>query len=449
MKRHFFFVVASLYLSTTGCGPAKVSGATATDDEQEINLAFVANINGPKSTQDSTPVTVVRPGKVTVDNALTRRDGSELSATDVKKESRYLRLYVTDYEPKNSKEIMKKKVWWWQNWQSSLTFEMPNSVANQKLRLFVTLVRVEPKTNKDTFVQITPIDLYVDGKGSGVTWLMRPQFIPAVKDTEIPLRVEVGSQGAPLEGAPVAESTTDGTTWSEIAIEKWTPIVDKTNVFTFLVRYPFAEEKPFRVRLKLKDTIGNQTVSDYSPNLVGRTDFNFVPATENERLACKDGANAGASKLVVMAPTTVLCRGRGSNGEATAVRKLPVVLDNRGAAPFKLAKDVTGLLGGLEYGLTAGGKDIRTVNVLHPALLTDELLKSPVFYNWELDLTRISASNRIWVTLDRNIVGKYSSSGTASQGNTCYAATPGYPTVELQNRATQLVLQDSVFPCDE
>jgi hypothetical protein len=447
MKNRILLLMGTLLLMSVSCGPTKIQSRYASKNNA-IDLALVADVKGAKSTEDSSPVRLVRPGKISVESTLTRRDGTALTSESLKTESQYLRLYVTDYIPQNSKDIEEKKVWWWQNWSSSLTFELPNSVANKKLRLFITLVKVSPESNTETFLQTIPLDLFVDGSFAGVTWLSRPQYIPAAQNARIPLQVEIGLQGAPIEGSPKVESTIDGSTWSEIAIENWKPIADKPNTFEFSVQYPFIGEKPFRIRLKMKDTIGNEAVSDFSPNLIGRSDFEFRAATDSERQACKDGANASASQLVLMAPTSVLCRARGVNGEITASRKLTILIDNRGSVPFKLAAEATGLSGDMEYALNGGGTDARAQNIVHSKILSTDLLKAPIEYNWDIDITRISVSKVINARLDKNIAGKYSSSGTSAQGNTCYSGA-GYPAAVFQNPAANVMLQDSVFPCYE
>jgi hypothetical protein len=447
MRTHLSLFSGISFALTVACGPTKIPGSSSAQG-QLPDLSFASAFTGSLSTQDANPVTTVRPGKVSIANDLRRRDGTELTPESLKTESQYLRLYVTDYEPQNPKEIEEKKVWWWQNWSPTVTFELPSSAANKKLRLFITLSKVNPKTNAETLIQTTPVDLFVDGKSTGIAWLSPAQFIPAAQNAEISLKAEIATQGAPLEGTPTAESTTDGTTWSAIAIEKWTPDTSKPNVYTFSVRYPFQDEKPFRVRLKAKDAIGNLAVSDYSPNLIGRADFLFAPATDSERASCKDSANAPASRLVVMAPSSVLCRARGATGEVTANRKLSLLIDNRGSAPFRLAPEASGLLGNLQYTLTSGDNHIRTTNITHPSLLTSDLLKAPLMYYWEMEISRITVSGEIKVTLDKNLAGKYSSSGTAAQSNTCYSA-PGYPAVTIQNPTSHIVLQDSPFPCDE
>ncbi len=138
------------------------------------------------------------------------------------------------------------------------------------------------------------ISFLFDDTPPTIAWESPSQYVPAVANAVIEAKFKVTE----ISGAPfVSDFTLSGldgaSSSSPIMVESSSRTAD---TFTFTFKYPFAEERDFRLRVKFKDVAGNEFISPVSKNLVGT---NLAPITV---------ANNNASKVRSVLASKYLCR---------------------------------------------------------------------------------------------------------------------------------------------
>lgn len=438
--------LAGLALLALSCGPTKTHVTT-----KSSGYALATAVSAPKGEGgDANALPVVKPGKMTVNNQLVSAStGAALSENYVKGEASVLNLYVTTFETSDVDDFYTKKVVWFQPWSKTMTFTIPDTLSNQKGTLFVTLTRMNKATNEEEIINQVPLEFFVDASGLTISWVSKAQFVPAAQNAPIVLKVKLQGEGAPLASAPTAEASANGTDWTALPLSDWTEIGDE--VYQFTILYPHATEKPFRVRVKAKDVLGNESVSAMSPNLVGRAGLSLA-VPDAERSACKDGAGKAASNLQLHLASTVLCRAVAEDGSLKAERRAVLLAQNRGSVPLTFSDPEVNLISSMVDYLSLGGNqalsDQRFRNFAITPFTAPGFVQEPITLGYVLEQNRWAEASQILITFDRTEAGFHSTSDAVAQGNTCYPSAKPFPTVEIQNKASGLVLQDSDLPCD-
>jgi hypothetical protein len=161
-------------------------------------------------------------------------------------------------------------------------------------------------------------------------------LIPAIKDANVTITARAVSSGLRYGPAnfPQLEMTEDGTNWSAVAgvafaVTRSEAAATGQEVWSISFPYPFADERPLRLRLKGTPEGGAELVSNISKRIFGAQELaSQIPALESlDRLAC-----TAKSKLKVSFASRVACTTRGGNNA-----RIYAVIENHGTQPLQLS----------------------------------------------------------------------------------------------------------------
>jgi hypothetical protein len=223
----------------------------------------------------------------------------------VAREKFRLQVYLTDYEITDVAQAttvpVGKNIYMRRVFDLALDGAIPSSIVGSK-RLYVTLTQIRDADGIETLVGSRPVDVYVEPNGArwSYSWMTGSQFVPAASNALISLQAQIRpatGTGTLLNGNPKVEYSTDNSSWTEIPVSDWAPVSGVADQYTFSIRYPFADERPFRVRLKGVSMAGNVSVSGNSRNLVAPPGFVTGGAT------CPSGSGVRAQLA-----SSFLCR---------------------------------------------------------------------------------------------------------------------------------------------
>jgi hypothetical protein len=262
----------------------------------------------------------------------------EAVASVLARERSKLQIYLTDFEIRDiadtnvgtdaTRHIYLRKLF-----DSQMSAAIPSSILG-KQRLFASTTQIREKDGSEVLLGSVPLDVYVQENGTAFSfeWLSGAQYVPAILNAAISLRVKISSasgKGAPLLGAPQIQYTFDNSVWNNMpagSVSSWKSVEGRQDEYSFLVNYPFAEEKSFRVRVFAKDSAGNESASDYSRNLVG------VPELSVTATQCAPG-NRG---VAIRKASSFLCRKEVAGNARFFV---PVVAIATGDSPLNIVSN--------------------------------------------------------------------------------------------------------------
>lgn len=161
-------------------------------------------------------------------------------------------------------------------------------------------------------------------------------LIPAIKDSKVTITARAVSSGLRYgtSNFPQLEMTQDGTNWSAVAglafaVTRTEAAATGQEVWTISFAYPFADERPLRLRLRGTPEGGTELVSNISKRIFGAQELaSQIPALDSlDRQAC-----TAKSKLKVSFASRVACTTRGGTNA-----RIYAVIENHGTQPFRLS----------------------------------------------------------------------------------------------------------------
>lgn len=262
----------------------------------------------------------------------------EAAAPVLARERSKLQIYLTDFEIRDIAETSvaadaTRHIYLRKLFESEIIAAIPSSLLGKR-RLFVSITQIREKDGSEVLLGSVPLDVYIQENGAKFSyeWLSGEQYVPASLNAVIALSVKItgaNGKGAPLLGTPQIQYTLDNSVWNNMpqdSVSSWKSIVGRQDEYSFVVNYPFTEEKPFRVRVLGQDSVGNTSASDYSRNLIGVSGLRFSATL------CVSG-NSG---VAIRKASSFMCR----NEVAGAAKFfVPMLAIATGASPLNIVSN--------------------------------------------------------------------------------------------------------------
>lgn len=416
-------------------------------EEDRLDYRLLATVDAQSGVLEGTERTVafVRPPSARMFLKLMQLGSDqELAPSVVERERGKLKVYISELakNPDNLAEKDRSEIAY--AWNHEVVYPFMEGRLGDRT-LHITLTKTEGD-EPEMIISTQEVSVFIDRRGAMVSWLSVPQFAPALKDASLSLSLRLDVEGAPLQGVPSAQYSSDGELWHDLALTDWLA-TGSSGEFAFSVRYPFTDERAFRIRLKTLDLAGNDETSSPSPNLIGSIGLNTI-VDESERTSCKrsDGTTP-ASRLAPVLASGYLCRMVDSAGQPTDQMAAAVVVVNRGGvAAFADGSRVLGAR------LTVGGTNERWLSFSSSLFSTPESVRTPVTLFISLDDAELASES---LALEFDI----DSENTDTQGrhlysterdSACYAYDGIFrPTVVLKDSASGVALRQTPFLCSE
>lgn len=334
-------------------------------------------------------------------------------------------------------------------WADEVDYSIRDGLIGQR-DFYATLsksVKVKNDNDEDEIVEkivsIVPLKIYIDRSEAKLTWLSSAQFIPAAKDVEIPMSMKVEIGGAPINGSPKLEYSTDNQQWTSISLSNIDVADDKTT-YSLKVKYPLADEKPFRIRVKVTDVAGNLATSIHSPNLVGVAGLNYtVTAQVRSECLANNGSGNPGSRIAPYLASSYLCKQTDSDGNETGLFGASLLIANHGSKAF-FEKDAGKTLG---MRIVVDGVNGEVSSINHVNFDEDSAVSEAAFLNIPISAAEFAGAK---LTLEFDIEEGLITGTSINQYSTvkdsaCYSYDGTRPKMDIKSSSVKLL--NSNFSC--
>lgn len=219
---------------------------------------------------------------------LDKESGQAVAEGVVVREKSRLQVVVSDFEITSPADIAQastdpsateKRIFVRKLFATPIAVSVPSSLTGSTT-LYVTLTQLREDTQTEAVLGSKPIRIYVQPFAGGLEYTWSAGTVQAAqKDAVLSLSATIRPKngiGAPRDGYPLVEYTNDGETWQEISASDWQQVGDGSDQFRFKVAYPFADEQPFRLRLRGRNLAGGESISTMSPRIVGSATLTYL-----------------------------------------------------------------------------------------------------------------------------------------------------------------------------
>jgi hypothetical protein len=282
---------------------------------------------------------------------------------------------------------------------------------------------------------------------SKLEFIQPADLIPAIKDFEVVVLARAVLDGLPFANGdfPNLEYTEDGSTWqlmpgAAFALSRAEAPATGAEGWSIRFAYPFADERPLRLRLRgvLKD--GTERVSNVSRRVFGAP---LLAETLPELASSARSLCAQKSKLVVQLASGIACTTRDSSNV-----RLLLAIENHGSAPFVLSSVSTlgGAVDKVPLGFVAYRNAQSVLSGFVPgteATLNEKGLMHRAIVAIDLPKTYLDGGSNLFVNFDQQTTGGHS----LEQGNYCYQSLQ-FPKVTLKQNSVANV-RVAPFVCED
>lgn len=305
---------SGLVLSST-CADAADNLATGSvavgETLPELALAIEVNKGRGRTAGDAASLQYVASGLVDIGLRLLHAADGEPLAMGVQQRARsLLKVVVAEGRALTDVDLGSgPNRYFVTDFEETVSYPLLRSV-HETVELYVHLIEVDPETLEERIIAGARADVEFDPIGAQARWEFQSPAGAARASERITVAYREAVDGAPvMPDGRALEFSGDGQNWNVLQGAEFSEAafgVEPSPGLVVSFTYPYSDEQPFRLRLRLTDLAGNVTVSETSPQVVGSAELFPLPA-DPLASACQTSEGRPGSALKGFLVSRVVC----------------------------------------------------------------------------------------------------------------------------------------------